>query len=365
MSLVDKDGEWRNKRVTIMGVVQGFVSQLKIGQDLTRVSLPALFLYPFSMLEVLGQREVSAYDVLCTINTKKTPLERMIAVVTWLLETLPQELWRKKPYNPLLGETHECWTESKEHGKTVFISEQVSHHPPVSAFTVTNAQAQVSLTCNVSFGVKYGGNSLSIVTSGGGKITCEQFKEHYELSKRAPDMVVRHLIWGSKKMFWEGDIRIVCPESNYFTQLSFSKSGHDNIVKGTVFHETEKSSDIVYTIEGKCGSKIYYFDDKNDKKLLVDVETVTRSTINYQKPDELDSRSSLKVWAAVNKFIVSDEIDKADEAKKQIEEEQRKNILKNSATPHTAHFFTRNDNEWVLKSDVDLNPKSEKDTQME
>jgi len=316
MSLVDKDGEWRHKRVTIMGVVQSFVSQLKIGQDLTRVSLPALFLYPFSMLEVLGHREVSAYDVLCTINTKKTPLERMVAVTTWLIETLPQELWRKKPYNPLLGETHECWTESKEHGKTVFISEQVSHHPPVSAFTITNSQEQVSLTCNVSFGVKYGGNSLSIVTSGGGTINCEKFKEHYELSKRAPDMVVRHLIWGTKKMFWEGDIRIMCPESNYFTQLSFSKSGHDNVVKGSVILETEKSSDIVYTIEGKCGSKIYYFDDKNDKKLLVDVEKATKAKINYLKPDELDNLSSLKVWSAVNKFIVADEIDKADEAKK-------------------------------------------------
>ena len=34
----------------------------------------------------------------------------------------------KKPFNPMLGETYELVTEDFK-----FISEQVSHHPPVSA----------------------------------------------------------------------------------------------------------------------------------------------------------------------------------------------------------------------------------------
>ena len=36
----------------------------------------------------------------------------------------------KKPFNPLLGETYEYIDEKK---KFRFISEQVSHHPPISA----------------------------------------------------------------------------------------------------------------------------------------------------------------------------------------------------------------------------------------
>jgi len=36
----------------------------------------------------------------------------------------------KKPFNPLLGETYELIEENK----FKFIAEQVSHHPPISAF---------------------------------------------------------------------------------------------------------------------------------------------------------------------------------------------------------------------------------------
>jgi hypothetical protein len=34
----------------------------------------------------------------------------------------------KKPFNPILGETYEL-----QHPQFTFISEQVSHHPPISA----------------------------------------------------------------------------------------------------------------------------------------------------------------------------------------------------------------------------------------
>jgi len=35
----------------------------------------------------------------------------------------------KKPFNPILGETFEMVTE-----KVKFVAEQVSHHPPITAF---------------------------------------------------------------------------------------------------------------------------------------------------------------------------------------------------------------------------------------
>lgn len=35
-SYVDKEGEWRYRKISLMGVVKSFVSQLKLGQDLTK-----------------------------------------------------------------------------------------------------------------------------------------------------------------------------------------------------------------------------------------------------------------------------------------------------------------------------------------
>ena len=44
----------------------------------------------------------------------------------------------KKPYNPILGEVFQCQYDWGDAGKTLYVAEQVSHHPPVSAFYSTN-----------------------------------------------------------------------------------------------------------------------------------------------------------------------------------------------------------------------------------
>ena len=95
------------------------------GQDLTRVSLPAVLLYPYSLLEVIGYRELTFFEVLLQLNKEEDPLQRTLIVIKWLLCTIQQETFHKKPYNPLLGETHECHIESSDYGRSDFISEQV------------------------------------------------------------------------------------------------------------------------------------------------------------------------------------------------------------------------------------------------
>jgi hypothetical protein len=49
----------------------------------------------------------------------------------------------KKPYNSILGEIHSAWTFTSEYKKTSFLAEQVSHHPPISAYVVNNPQEDV------------------------------------------------------------------------------------------------------------------------------------------------------------------------------------------------------------------------------
>lgn len=44
----------------------------------------------------------------------------------------------KKPYNPIIGEVFRCYWKNPSGTKTFFVAEQVSHHPPVSAFYVSN-----------------------------------------------------------------------------------------------------------------------------------------------------------------------------------------------------------------------------------
>jgi hypothetical protein len=267
VSYSELDGEWRTRKITLFGVVKSFVSQLKIGQDLTKVSLPAVLLYPFSMLETFGYRETGSFDQLFELNKEDRPLERLLTVVKWHLGVIQQETFHKKPYNPVLGEIHECWTESKEHGKTEFMGEQVSHHPPVSAFIVKNDQEKIFFECNLSFGVKFGGNHVSIVTDGNGVIHCAKHNEIYELPRRTPDMVIKNVVWGTKKIFWSGEVQITCAKTGYTANMRFKEDGSDNVVVGNItLLQPDGTEEELFKIQGKCGGKIFLIDKKTGEK---------------------------------------------------------------------------------------------------
>ena len=78
--------------------------------------------------------------------------KRALLVLKWFLSTLKQQYAtrneklgsEKKPLNPFLGELFlGKWVD--EAGTTELISEQVSHHPPVTAYSIRNTEKGVSL----------------------------------------------------------------------------------------------------------------------------------------------------------------------------------------------------------------------------
>lgn len=192
----DQDAEWRTRKISVMGTLRSFVSQLRPGQELTKVSIPVQLLFPFSILEVVAYRELSYFDQILPVNTITDPLDRMLCVVRWYLCTIQAENWHKKPYNPVLGETHYVWTQSAQSGKSSFYAEQVSHHPPVSAYTVRNEQEQITMEATAGFSVKFAGNYVTVTIEGSGIVTLGKLNgEKYLLSRRVPDNKVRTHIY--------------------------------------------------------------------------------------------------------------------------------------------------------------------------
>jgi hypothetical protein len=104
------------------------------------------------------------FQSLTKANECQDPLDRFMMVLRFFLATIKQETFEKKPLNAVLGENHICWAVHDEAGEDVseFIGEQVSHHPPISAYLVTNSKHQLSMTANVSFGVKFGSNQVFV-----------------------------------------------------------------------------------------------------------------------------------------------------------------------------------------------------------
>ncbi|KAI0933042.1 hypothetical protein AcW1_000018 [Taiwanofungus camphoratus] len=101
-----------------------------IGKDLTKISFPVFFNEPTSMLQRMAEdMEFSeCLDAACA----ETDLHRRIAfVAAFAMSNYSSTIGRiAKPFNPMLGETFEYVRFDKDYR---YMSEQVSHHPPISA----------------------------------------------------------------------------------------------------------------------------------------------------------------------------------------------------------------------------------------
>eukprot|EP01128_Nolandella_sp_AFSM9_P010069 TRINITY_DN685_c0_g1_i1.p1 TRINITY_DN685_c0_g1~~TRINITY_DN685_c0_g1_i1.p1 ORF type:complete len:932 (+),score=257.28 TRINITY_DN685_c0_g1_i1:84-2798(+) len=325
MSLVNvAEAEWRTRKINVLSLLTGFLKQLSPGEDMTKVSLPAVILHPFSMLETIGQRELLTFHLLFELDNVTDPFKRFLIVTRWLISLVRTETLEKKPYNPVLGEYHLAWVinDKDNEDATEFVSEQVSHHPPVSAFSTRAIKHGLSLTCFPSFGVKFGTNSAGVTTAGAAKLVTPI--DSYELTKSMPDMVVQNVIRGKRYISWTGEIEITCPDSGYVCRIKTVDKSKTNKLSGSIFKESDPDT-ILYNLEGVCGvSTSYFAPSKPDvKTLLIDHDNIEYPPIHYLHPKYRTRFESMEVWKNVNKAILDSDMKTADSEKKKVEAEQR------------------------------------------
>lgn len=121
----------KEMRDAIMVWIKSMGRQILAGHlNLVNTSFPVLMFEPRSYLQKLADPWVYP-DYINAAAAATDPLDRMKLLVTWVVAGMWKgfDAW-KKPFNPILGET---WQASLEGGISLFM-EQVSHHPPVSAY---------------------------------------------------------------------------------------------------------------------------------------------------------------------------------------------------------------------------------------
>jgi hypothetical protein len=90
-------------------------------------------------------------------------IERFHLITAFIVSNLSTHIERmSKPFNPLLGETYELKNEGN--APFHFISEQVSHHPPISALYIRGRNW--TLTSNIEPQIKFSGTNVVAVSKG-------------------------------------------------------------------------------------------------------------------------------------------------------------------------------------------------------
>ncbi|KAG1744417.1 hypothetical protein EDB19DRAFT_1906646 [Suillus lakei] len=92
---------------------------------------------------------------------------RALDVLKWFIRTLKGQYTsrsesmgsEKKPLNPVLGELfYGYWpANAARGGKTTLVVEQVSHHPPITAYRIENLEKDVTLTGHSAQKTSFGG----------------------------------------------------------------------------------------------------------------------------------------------------------------------------------------------------------------
>ncbi|KAL1492770.1 hypothetical protein ABEB36_010969 [Hypothenemus hampei] len=295
--------------------------------DLSKVVLPTFILEPRSFLDKLSDSYYHV-DILTQAVLEDDAFTRMKQVVKWYLSGLykkPKGL--KKPYNPILGETYRCYWLHGNGSKTFYISEQVSHHPPVSAFYVTNRQDGFAISASILARSKFYGNSTSAILDGTAVLTLLPRGEDYKLT--VPYAHCKGILMGTLTMELGGKVSIDCEKTGYYTEIEFKLKPFLGGVEQTncISGRLKLGKETLATIDGYWDGTIHIKDKRTGEVQVLFSSTPTvrkqrlpRYTVSLDSQGENESE---KLWQHVSAAIRRDDMNAATEEKTLLEEAQR------------------------------------------
>ncbi|XP_075065670.1 oxysterol-binding protein-related protein 8 isoform X4 [Mixophyes fleayi] len=305
------------------------VKQVRPGMDLSKVVLPTFILEPRSFLDKLSDYYYHA-DFLSDAALEENAYSRLKKVVKWYLSGFykkPKGL--KKPYNPILGETFRClWLHPKTNSKTFYIAEQVSHHPPVSAFYVSNRKDGFCLSGSILAKSKFYGNSLSALLEGEGRLTFLNRGEDYTVTM--PYAHCKGILYGTMTLELGGNVTIMCEKTGYSAVLEFKLKpflGNDDCVN-QISGKIKLGKEVLATLEGHWDSEVFIHDKKTDvletfwnPTSEIRQRRLLRCTVQRDEQGEFESE---RLWQHVTRAINNKDQTEATQEKFVLEEAQRK-----------------------------------------
>jgi len=215
----------------------GFISIIRknIGKDLSRISMPVTMNEPVNLLQKLCE-ELEYCELIknaCDEVLSPTPFERLMYVGAFAFSAYAGSIHRavKKPFNPLLGETYENIRDDKGFR---FISEKVSHHPPIMACFAESEDFTFFQDNNIK--TKYWGNSMECISKGVVHLTLKKFKEHYTWDK--VNSVICKAMYANRYLEYRGELKVTEATSGNYFHLKFQSS--KNAVSGGVYDKNKK-----------------------------------------------------------------------------------------------------------------------------
>ncbi|XP_018792653.1 PREDICTED: oxysterol-binding protein-related protein 9 isoform X2 [Bactrocera latifrons] len=349
-------------------MISHLISQVKIGMDLTKVVLPTFILERRSLLEMYADYFAHP-DLFLRIAEMESPRERIVETCRWYLSAYHagrKSAVAKKPYNPILGEVFQCYWDLPgetpdeqvvkdgpvpwcHRNQLTFLAEQVSHHPPISAFYAEHVNKKITFSAHVWTKSKFLGLSIGVHNIGEGIVTLVDHSEEYIVT--FPNGYGRSIL----TVPWielGGTVEIRCPQTGYHATIEFLTKpfygGKRNKVTAEIYAPNEKKPFV--SIAGEwSGLMEAKWHDKNKTEVFVDVNRIPIFKKQVRPIVEQEEYESRRVWKEVTAGLKFNDIEKATNAKcavEQIQRDEAKN-RKDTETQWEHKYFRPVGDNWI------------------
>ena len=306
---------------------------------LVNITAPPFVLADKSTTE-LPRYWVEHPELFCAPAHESSAERRILAVLKWFLTSLRGQQYAgrepnagvKKPLNAFLGEifTGACGPEDDE---THLVSEQVSHHPPVTACSLWNDKAGVRAEGFTRQEITFNG-SVNIQQIGYALLHIDSCDEDYLIP--LPNVKVKGILTGGTYPELTEPCSIVS-SAGYVADIDFSGKGlfgfggQKNHVEAAVYRSDDsKKKDALFIVGGSWTDTMTFKDMEGETIESYDVSSAKSSefrTLTLEKQDPWESR---KAWNGVIQSLhagnmrgVADEKSKLENAQRELRKQDQ------------------------------------------
>ncbi|XP_071795952.1 oxysterol-binding protein-related protein 11-like isoform X2 [Asterias amurensis] len=346
-------------------IILHLLSQLKLGMDLTKVVLPTFILEKRSLLEMYADF-MAHPDMFARIPSLPNAESRMMAVVEYYLCSFHvgrKGSIAKKPYNPIIGETFHCsWDVpptpnqsegSSDNSRVTFVAEQVSHHPPVSAFYVECPNNKICMNTWIWTKSKFLGMSVGVNNAGEGTIHDMVHNEDYTMT--FPSAYGRSILtvpW----MELGGRCTIHCAQTGYQAAITFqTKPFYGGKVHRLNAEVKNPASTIICRVQGEWNGQLEFSYTSGEKKVIdtTKLSSIPKRIRPVAKQGPFESR---RLWQNVTNSLKIGDINTATEHKRYLEERQRQEERERKETKSDwqTKLFQKKDEGWQYSQPLEV-----------
>lgn len=313
--------------------LKDFISSIAVIQgDLSNITAPPFVLGEYSTVE-LPQYWADHPSLFIAPTQGKDEAERALLVLKWFLGSLRNQQYAgrreedgvKKPLNAFLGELFIGSWNDETAGETKLISEQVSHHPPITACYLWNDKYGIRAEGFTQQEITFSG-SVSIKQKGYAILHIDKYDEDYLIP--VPNVKVKGVLNGTPYPELVSSYSIISSNGTV-SEVKFEGKSLLGLGKGTknsfearVYNASAPNHNL-YTVKGSwngtfsiqsgSGQEIEHYDANSQRSIPIVV--ADRS--------EQDPWESRRAWGGVIDALGTGDMKGTADAKTKVEEGQR------------------------------------------